>query len=38
MTNEAIFGFGENEECLLKVGIPCSQCIWEEACKGDDES
>ena len=35
MTTED-FGFGAKEECLKAVGIPCNECIWEEACKGND--
>lgn len=35
MTNDE-FGFGAEEECLMVVGIPCNECIWEEACKGND--
>ena len=31
------FGFGAEEGCLMKVGIPCNECVWEEACKGNDE-
>jgi len=36
MTEEG-FGFGAKEECLKAVGIPCNECMWEEACKGNDE-
>ena len=36
MTNDE-FGFGAEEECLMVVGIPCNECIWEEACKNQPE-